>query len=267
MWQKLNQLDIVKLERARIQLTNIIQLVSAAPVSYNSMTDDAMAGWLKWDKETSSLLSEKFGESSEIYIALDIERFILSIIGPQNQKEHLVLSGMTYPMAYGWLKIKLATFGLDGDLLNDGTAYVLEHYLKPGEEIDANDERIYENMPIYYSNAYFLLDQLRARLDSTNSILVDPSTSNLVLPATTTQISGLGFSFGTRPFPEPYFFIQFAKNIKDILLESKDFEGLWDSRNNKIVFMASDFLTHNPDHEFKKVFDFFTHNLMKLADN
>jgi hypothetical protein len=267
MWQKLNQLDIVKLERARIQLTNIIQLVSAAPVSYNPEVENVRMGWLKWDKETSSLRSEYFGENAEIYLTLDIERFILSIIGPNNQKEHLVLSGMTYPMAYGWLKIKLGMFGLDGDLLNDNTTYVLEHYLKPGEEIDANDERIYENMPIYYSNAYFLLDQLRATVDNKARILVDPSTSNLVLLATTTHISGLGFSFGTRPFPEPYFYVQFADRFSDEMLELKDFEGLWDSKNNKMVLMASDFLTHNHDLEYQRVMDFFTTNLMKLAHN
>lgn len=267
MWQKLNQLDIVKLERARIQLTNIIQLVSAAPVSYNSNASNTGTGWLKWEKETSSLLSESFGENSEICIALDIERFILSIIGPKNQKEHLVLSGMTYPMAYGWLKIKLGLFGLDGDLLNENTSYVLEHYLKPGEEMDANDERIYENMPIYYSNAYFLLDQLRDTVDSSADILVDPSTSNLVLPIAKQQISGIGFSFGTRLFPEPYFFIQFVDKLTDEEVGLKDFLGLWDSKNSKVVLMTSDFLTPNPDMEFQKIMSFFASNLMKIADN
>lgn len=267
MWQKLNQLNIVKLERARIQLTNIIQLVSAAPVSFNSGTSDHRKGWLRWDKETASLFSNSFGENSEMQLALDIERFVLSIIGPKNQKEHLVLSGMTYPMAYGWLKIKLGTFGLEGDLLNDNTSYTLEHYLKPGEEIDANDDNIYENMPIYYSNAYFLLDQLRAAIHSSASILVDPSTSNLVLTAATPYFSGLGFSFGTRSFPEPYFYVQFAEKPTDEMLEIKDFDGLFDSKNNKMVLMACDFLTPNQDAEYQKVMNFFTTNLKKLADN
>jgi hypothetical protein len=125
MWQKLNRLDVVNLEKARVQITNVLQLVAAPLRSFKANADKKNFDWPKWDRETSSFLSNKFGENQEITVTLDIEKFILSINGSNQKKEHLVLSGMTYPMAYGWMKIKLEGFKLDTNQFDDNASYLM----------------------------------------------------------------------------------------------------------------------------------------------
>ena len=106
MWQKLNRIDTIELARARIQLQNAIQLVSAGPRSYLN-SKDGNSGLLQWNQGKRLLESMPFGTDEKVSLALDIEQFVLSVYGKDDHIEHLVLSGITYPMAFGWLKVKL----------------------------------------------------------------------------------------------------------------------------------------------------------------
>lgn len=265
MWQKLNRLDVVSLERARIQISNILQLVSAAPRCFGANKGNKHPDWLHWDGESTSFVSNKFGKNNRINVSLDIEKLILSINGDSNQREHLVLSGMTYPMAYGWMSIKLNTFQLDGSLFNDVTDYTLEAYLKPDAEISAEDQVTYDKLVMYYGNADYLFAKLTDKLKLDGTTLIDPSNGNLVFTSRVSRMPELGFSIGNRSYPEPYFFIKVSKERAKKMANKEEFMGIWDNNNSEFVLMASDFLTQNPDQEFLQVMEFFTSNLSKLV--
>jgi len=261
MWQKLNRLDVVNLEKARVQITNVLQLVAAPLRSFKANADKKNFEWPKWDRETSSFLSNKFGENQEISVTLDIEKFILSINGSNQKKEHLVLSGMTYPMAYGWMKIKLEGFKLDTNQFDDNASYELESYLKPEAELSSDDQFTYDQIVIHYSNASHLLNTLKKELDIDGDILIDPATANMVLYESSRGMSKFGFSLGNKSFPEPYFFIKTSIS-SDVDVE--EFEGVWNNAQSQLIFMASDFLNQNPDLEYQKVLNFFVSNFAKI---
>ncbi len=261
MWQKLNRLDIVNLEKARVQIINVLQLVAAPLRSFIDNSRNKFLDWPEWDQESSSFVSNKFGKNQEITVSLDVEKFILSINGADQKKEHLVLSGMTYPMAYGWMKIKLETFQLDGSLFDDKAPYKLENYLKPEAEISSEDQFTYNQIAINYSNAAFLLNSLIKELKTNGKILIDPSNANMVLLASSDSLPRMGFSLGNKSFPEPYYFIGINDKSNT---EIEDFDGIWNGALSEIVIMASDFLNQNQDLEFQKVRDFFSSNLNKI---
>jgi hypothetical protein len=265
MWQKLNRLDVVSLERARIQIINILQLVSAAPRCFSANKGNKHLDWLHWDGKSASFVSNKFGENKRITVSLDIEKLILSINGEKNQREHLVLSGMTYPMAYGWMSIKLNNFRLDGGLFNDATDYTLEAYLKPDAEISSEDQAMYDKLVMYYGNADYLFTQLMGKLNLHGNTLIDPSNGNLAFASRDSGMPEFGFSMGKRSYPEPYFFIGVSEKRAKKIANKEEFTGIWDNNNSEFVLMASDFLTQNPDQEFLRVMEFFTSNFSKLV--
>jgi len=261
MWQKLNRLDIVNLEKARVQIINVLQLVAAPLRSYIGNSKNKLIDWPEWDQESSSFVSHKFGQNEEITVSLDLDKFILSINGAEQKKEHLVLSGMTYPMAYGWMQIKLETFQLDSSLFDDKAPYKLESYLKPEAEISSEDQLTYNQIAINYSNAAFLLNKLKKELSTNGKILIDPSNANMVMFTALDFFPKLGFSLGNKSFPEPYYFLSLKDKSK---FEIEDFDGIWNSAQSEFVIMASDFLNQNQDLEYQKVRDFFSTNLAKI---
>jgi hypothetical protein len=265
MWQKLNRLDVVSLEKARIQIINILQLVCAPPRCFSTSSKSRRLDWLHWDGKSTSFISNKFGKNGTITISLDVEKLILSINGQNNQREHLVLSGMTYPMAYGWMSIKLNTFKLDGSLFNDASSYELEGYLKPDAEINSEDQFSYDQLVMYYGNANHLFRKLMDIVDIHGSILIDPSNGNMVLVPTNAKNPEFGFSMGKKSFPEPYFFVGVPKKQAEKIDGKNNYSGIWDGANKEFVFMASDFLTQDPDQEFQRVMEFFTTNYSQLV--
>ena len=266
MWQKLKQIDIYKLEKARIQLINAIRLVCAAPRSYLKDSDDNRRDWLIWDVETSSIVSREFGMQEKISVTLDIEQFVLSIYGPNGHIEHLVLSGLTYPMAFGWMKIKLDTFHLNGEEFNDESVYSIAHTLGVDDEMNITDQNVFSDLVIYFSNAYHSFIQLKNELNIHGKLLINPENLNLVLtPEGDENVFSFGFSPGDNVYLEPYFYIQLEKVDEKILHQLAKTIGIWNNKNwNGLVFLASEFLTLDPDHEKIRVMDFFKKNYWRL---
>ncbi len=265
MWQKLDHLDVVLLKMARVQLLNAIQLVSAAPRSFQKLSNDPHIDWLAWDEDTTSFVSKEFGPKENIRVLMDIRQFVISITG-DGHAEHLVLSGMTYPMAYGWMQIKLDTFGVDGSQYSDKTDYEIEQHLGPADEMNITDQFIFDQLAIYFSNAHHVLRALRHQLPLPGVILTDPSNIHMkLIPADSTKITAMGFSPGDNVFPEPYFYIRVNENnISEKAAE--DAEGF---RNVKewtgAALPAGDIITTDHEKEYTKVMDFFKKNYRTLA--
>jgi hypothetical protein len=265
MWQKINQLDVVKLEKARIQIINCLQLVCAPPRIYSNKKSDALVDWLHWDQKSNSFVSNKFGKKQSLYITLDIEQFILSIHGAKNKKEHLVLSGMTYPMAYGWMNIKLETFEIDSSKFDDKATYEIEGQLRPEAELNADDPLISNQIVLHYCNAHQLLHDLLDQKLVLGKVLIDPANANMTLLSNDNALR-CGFSLGCRSFPEPYFFIQIQKSSSALLQKNDELQGLWNNAKKEVILMASDYVTHNQDQEYQNVHEFFRSNLGLISD-
>ena len=265
MWQKLNHLDALLLREARTQLLNAVQVVSAAPRSYQQNSTDPHIDWLAWDENTSSFISKEFGPKENIKVLLDIRQFVISIAGP-GHAEHLVLSGMTYPMAFGWMQIKLETFGLDGSLFSDKADYEIEDPLGPADELVVTDQYIFDQMALYFSNAAVALRALRHQLPMPGVILTDPSNIHMkLIPTGSSRIAALGFSPGDSVFPEPYFFIQVHEAAVPESVK-EDVDGFWNIKNwTGPVLPIDDIMTTDHEKEYQKVMDFFKNNLRKLV--
>lgn len=269
MWQKLNRIDIYDLEIARIQLLNAIQLVSAAPRSYLKNSKDNRDDWLMWDVGTNSMISKVFGTKEKIRVALDFEQFILSLFGKKDHIEHLVLSGITYPMAFGWMKIKLDSYHLKGEKYNDDSIYSIDHTLGVNDEMNVTKQIVFNDLTIYFSNAFKLFIQLEKELNFHGTTLINPKNMNLVLiPKEEEQRFYFGFSPGDQDYPEPYFYIQLNKTDEHIINQLKETNEIWNTKNwSGLVFLASEFLTLDQDDEKNRVLDFFKNNYSILIRN
>jgi hypothetical protein len=267
MWQKLNRLDVIDLEKARIQILNALQLVASAPRSFLDKNAVPFLDWLKWDPNTAYILSNKFGKKGEIHMSLDVARFILSINGQGEQKEHLVLSGMTYPMAYGWMSIKLGTFDLDSSLFHDNAPYEIEAILKPEAEINSENQFIYDQIVLHFSNTYDLLKELSETIPFETDILIDPSNANMTLISADRDSFKLGFSLGNKAFPEAYFFIYINQQSKETITTTSELQGIWNGARSEIVRFTNEILNQNQDLERQKTMDFFKYNLSKVLKN
>ena len=128
MWLKLQRVDINSLENTRIQLHKSMQLLSAAARSYLPSSKRDEHARLFWDRDHNLLRTKNFGPTKDTNVSLDPEQYILTIENKKIGKEHLVLSGMTYPLAYGWLRVKLEKFGLNPDIFHDQAPYQLTEY-------------------------------------------------------------------------------------------------------------------------------------------
>ena len=269
MWQKLNRIDIYELKKARIQLINAAQLVSAASRSFHNNASNERSDWLYWGAKDASISCCQIGSKEKINVSLDLEQFVISIIGQNGHIEHLVLSGMTYPMAYGWMKIKLDTFHLDGQKFNDTPPYTIEKNLSPDEEMNMTNQSVLNDLKIYYSNAYFLLNYLNAELGIGGEILIDPVNLSLkLIPNNVDNRIIFGFAPGDQDYLEAYFFIQFPKDKEKLSLEIDGEMGIRNTKGwNGMVYLTSEFITLNPFVEMEKVVTFFKYNINSLFDS
>ena len=259
MWQKLNRLDTIELEKARIQILNAVQLVSAVPRSYLPSKKGEHQDWLTWNSKSSAIESKQLKGTEPVKVSLDLEQFVLSVHGSNQHIEHLVLSGLTYPMAFGWMKIKLDSFNLDSDEFSDDTGYRLERVLGPDEEINVTNQQVFSSIAIYYSNASEVLAQLSSELNLNPVLNIMPSTLNL--QASQVEKShgfSIGFSPGDKSYPDPYFYIRIDDTNENLMNKISRSVGIWNTKDwHGLVFLASDFLTLEPEDEKNKVIDFF----------
>ncbi len=264
MWQKLKRIDSYELGRARVQLINAVQLVSAAPRSYLNDENNQTKFWPHWNESSFTIESRTFGTKEKLKVVLDVEQLVLSLYGQKDHVEHLVLSGLTYPMAFGWMQIKLNYFHLNGELFSDNADYSILNRFPPDSEWAITNQAVFSDLVIYYSNAYHLLSQISNQLKIHGNLLINPGNLAFVLVSNGNKIN-LGFSPGDKDYPEPYFFVQSEKVNEQSVSPSDKTMGIKNTKNwNGYVFLASEFLTLEPEAERNKVIDFFNTNFMKL---
>jgi hypothetical protein len=248
-------------------LINASQLVSAGPRTYLERSKKRRKDWLFWNDDIFSIYSAPFGDNNEISLSLDIEKFIISILGPEDHNEHLVLSGISYPMAYGWMKIKMDSFGLDGELYNDNTPYQLTSYLGTDEDMSVTDQDTFSNLVIYYSNTHHLFKRLQKELEIPNDPIIDPRSLSVVLRLDKEDLE-FGFTPGDEDYPEPYYFLKLGQGMEQVLERLNNTAGIWHGKVWKgLVLLASDFLIAEPEREQQRVLDFFTTSHTRLIQD
>jgi hypothetical protein len=267
MWQKLSRIDIYELEKARIQLINAIQLVSAASRSYLDNFKENHLDWLMWNVDTSSMVSNSFGTNEKTHVELDIEGFVLSIYGKKDHAEHLVLSGITYPLAFGWMKIKLDTFHLSGEKFNDNFTYSIGSTLGPNDEMNVSNQKVFGDLVVYLSNAYHVFNTLKEDLDIGCQIFINPENMNLVFLPEAGKFS-FGFSPGDNVYLEPYFYFQIDKITEKLKHELTKPNEIWNSKSwNGLVCLADEIIASEQESEERRVISFFKINYSKLLQN
>ena len=266
MWQKLTALDFRELKDSRIQIENAVRLVSSGPRSYDEKEKGNLHDWLSWDVDASSLKSKRFGSNEGVEFSFDVPRFVLSMVKDALHADHLVLSGMTYPLAFGWIKIKLEKYELDPNLFQDEITYNIEKILGPDEEMNIHYQETFEGISTYYSSTWYLLDQLKPKLQIDGQILIEPATLDMVLiDPDNFQNVKIGLSLGNDEHQGPYFFVKAKDNY-----QTSDMEviGHWNSEGwIGAKLLQEDFLCADPELEFAKIMDFMNVNYARLNNN
>jgi hypothetical protein len=261
MWQKINPVKLEVFENTRIQIHNSMQLVSAAARAYlPSMPGDEQAQ-LHWDSTNNYLESKTFGPEKNIHVSLDILKFILSVRKNSSLAEHLVLSGMSYPLAFGWLQVKLEKLGLDPEIFHDRSPYHLQNYgFNHSKELSVDDAAA-EELSKYLSNASFVLSKVRKNYQQSGPLRVRPQQFDLSfeLPIDS-RVQGLVFGFcpGDESFIEPYYFIAFSSGTIQPELLPELPRGFWYSGDwTGAVLMTGDISSVDTERELAQVRTFF----------
>lgn len=265
MWQKLIRLDAFELEKARVQLLNALQLVSAVPCSY--LDDKTPQAYLNWNNEDNCIECCEIEKLNPLKISLDIQQFVLSMIGANDHSEHLVLSGITYPMAFGWMKIKLDKFDLESDIYDDSTDYTLERILEADEELNVTNQQIFNDLVIHFKNAFSLFSELKESYNIHNSIYIDPSNLSMNLPLFADEkTSRMKFAPGDKNYLEPYFAIDITNEESSALKNTIPASGFWNNKDwSGMVLLTGDYLNLDPEVEKSKVRDFLNDNYKKIV--
>ena len=261
MWQKINPVKLEIFENTRITVHNSLQLVSAAARAYlPSDTDDRQAE-LSWDSHRSMLWSKPFGPDHGIRVSLDMLKFVLSIRKNSGMTEHLVLSGMSYPLAFGWLQVKLEKLGLDPELFHDRQPYqMLDYRFDHSRELGVNDTAA-EELVKYFSNAEFVLSQVRRKYTNSTDLRIRPMQFDLsfTLPLQDHNMSmTFGFCPGDPSFIEPYFYVSMSPGPEQIEQAPELSRGFWFSGEwMGTVLMWSDIANLDMERELTMVRNFY----------
>ncbi len=261
MWQKINAIGVEELESTRIHLHKALQLLSSAARSYlpYSRTDEHK--FLKWDAGAHTFLSKPFGKDHQIHVSLDIYQFILSINRQDGTKEHLVLSGMTYPLAFGWLQVKLDKFGLDPVQFTDHAPYEIKDYRFDKDQELNIQEPAAEEFCKYFDNADYFFESFLRKHGLSSRILCDPQSFNLFIPVNhpeTGKKIEIGFCPGDENYIEPYFYLKLRHNIQSTSGLPELASGLWHNKGwSGALILFSDISNVEMEKEYANVRDFF----------
>ena len=260
MWQKLKQLDIIDLERARIPLLNAIQLVAAVTRSYGNGTTTNTIPRLLWNPAEAAFYTSLKNGDANIIVSLDIKDLVLSIKENELHAEHLVLSGLTYPLAYGWMRIKLEAFQLDSELFDDHPEYQIERNLKGDEELNLHDHSTNEALAIYYSNTYYMLNKFAEVTGNKGEITINPSNLAMALSSTwQNHKEEIGFIPGDQQYLEPYFYRKLEESAllhEDVIFNVR---AIWHGKNwHGWVLLADDILSVEDGREEQRIMELFS---------
>jgi hypothetical protein len=252
MWQKLNPVGVEVLENTRNHLHKALQLVSAAARSYLPDSRDDGEAVLDWDGGSGAFVSKPFGPDMQLRASLDIRRFILSLWDQQGNKEHLVLSGMTYPLAFGWLQVKLDKMGLDADRFNDIAPYdIVDYGFSHAKDLTIS-ELAAEEYYKYYCNAFGLLNELKLEFGSSDTAGCWPQHMDVVLKVRSPghHWYKIGFSPGDLDYLEPYCFVKIERKQKAPGGGHEVSHAIWHSKRwTGLVLLLHHFMQPDPEHE------------------
>jgi hypothetical protein len=263
MWQKINPVGVEELESTRIHLHKALQLISGAPRSYLPFNKNDQNKFLTWDCEEHSFISKSF---DSIKLSLDIRNFVLSILKSDGTKAHLVLSGMTYPLAFGWMQVKLDKLGLDPVQFTDKAPYVIKNYgFDQNQELNIGERATIE-LCKYFDNANSYLNTY----DLNSTVLCDPQYFDLFItikhPDTGKSIK-IGFCPGDENYIEPYYFLKLNSTIQSTAGLPELQTGLWHNIGwSGAVILYSEITNIEPEKEIATTSDFFKNALMAVKD-
>lgn len=270
MWQKINQVGVEELESTRIHLHKALQLISGAPRSYLPFSTKDNNKFLIWDSNQHSFVSKSFGPDNSIKLSLDIKDFVLSILKSDGSKAHLVLSGMTYPLAFGWMQVKLDKLGMDPVQYTDQAPYIMKDYgFDQNKDLNIG-ERASTELCKYFDNASIFFNAFLNTYNINAPILCDPQYFDLFItvkhPETGKSIK-IGFCPGDENYIEPYYFLKLNRSIKSTAGLPELQTGLWHNIEwSGAVILYSEITNVEPEKEFAITRDFFEETLKITED-
>jgi hypothetical protein len=267
MWYKLNPVGVDVLENTRNHLHKALQLVSAAARSYHPASRDDRDAVLGWDKERGAFVSKAFGPAKQFHTSLDIRKFIISLWDDKGNTEHLVLSGMSYPLAFGWMQVKLDKMGLNADQFNDIAPYDLVDYGFSHARDLTISEKAAEEYYKYYSNAFTLLHDLGQQYGTSDGVACWPERMDVAVKIKSPghHWYRIGFSPGDQDYLEPYCYVRIERKHTARGDDHDVSQAIWHNKRwTGLVLLLHHFIQPEPEHERARAKSFFEESIRQL---
>jgi len=206
-WNKIAPLPLSKLNEAKIELHRFVQLVAATGRSYYPSDSGDSHGTLLFD---SGILKGKKLPNQQ-YFGLDIESFSLIHSGDAR----FSLENKSPNDGVLWVKEQLSAMNFNPDQYSLKLPYVIPDYGPDDLIAKPKERRYYQAFSQYYSNADFLLSQLKSTKYNNSDIICWPhhfdlATLKTLKSGTDPEESisiGIGFSPGDDTYNQPYFYL------------------------------------------------------------
>ncbi len=199
------------LHDARLQLHHAAQLATAAGISYLPPAPDDSHTNLEWIPAVSALASHVVPAPSAFRVAVRPRDLAVLLLDADSRELAMTpLHGLRLEQAADWIRKRVDRFGAEGKRFTLKRHYEIpSHAVEHGGRFDASHENHFEQLGIWYANAWGMLEELRAADTRAAAVRCWPHHFDL---ATLIDLGGgatigVGLEPGDTYYDEPYFYV------------------------------------------------------------
>lgn len=275
-WKPLSYSDFDSLKRARQQVHQAVQQVSAVGRKYLEKSKDDRTANLVWVPQHQRLAGN-WVESSVIFRAsLDIPNLAVLLVDDEmTTLGRFDLKGKTQAQSMVWLEEQLVNLEMNTEDFTLSLPYQIPDYpTAHGKAFEQKDLKAFEELAAYFHNADHILRPLKREFPQSTDVRCWPHhfdiATQIILndtgdPETSNHI-GAGMSPGDEFYNQPYFYLSpwpYPSKADLLPLEA----GSWHEKDWLGAVLTADQIlqTANPIEQQNMVFSFFKAGLDQLV--
>jgi hypothetical protein len=238
-WHRLGSIGATKLHYARDEMHNAVQLVALMGKYLLPQRDDDSQTSMQWYPQLQALVGEAIGDDKKFRAALrliDHTLLVLSEAGKPIASYGLV--NKTKLDGFHWLENQANQFGDYSTEMGIEMHYSIPgHPVQDGQPFSIDHEGEFEEMALYFSNAYNVFQALKNQIPQASPVRCWPHHFDLATliqldrhkPAEEARSIGIGFSPGDMSYSQPYFYVSPwpYPNIEELDLAPLKGNGKW----------------------------------------
>lgn len=274
-WKVISEVGAVDLSKAREQMHQAVQLVSAVGRAFLPAKEDDSHANLEWLPNERALAGQWVGMKRKFRMALVLKDLQYLIIDPHNNiLADFDLVGRNQVEAIDWLKSVFWGLGFNDDVLSLRHPYTIPIYAtSKGEKFRINHPAVFGTLSNFFGNAHTVMQQLQVEHSNISPIRCWPHHFDIAVLITLDNVQGdeiarsigVGFSPGDEKVPEPYFYVNCwpYPDLTDQDLPAISSGGKWNLEGWVGTVLTYNSLLQHP-HQFSTTQEFFTSSIEAL---